>query len=349
MDVLFAPDWRNGVPYQQLLADALGKEGVQVSFLQNYRRVLPLARLLGQRGCDVLHLHWPEAYYPRMDDCWDWFRRARFATDLKLATRRCALVVTAHNLHAHDRADEPFASRNTRAAFHRAGTIIAHSPAARAQIATSFRVDETKVHVIPHGDLSAVIETPLPREQARRELGLGSGKLCLMFGALEPYKGIEEVLDYWRNARPATELVIAGKPRTEAYGDDLRAVAADVANVSLRFAWLDDRQLRLWLSAVECVLFNYRQIFTSGAACLSRSLGVPILLPSRLKTVDLAEPSPLVFRFEAFERDFASQLARALETPTNYAAAAPWREHTSWRGVAAATKVAYVQALGAPK
>src|SRR4051812_10152561 len=129
MDVLFAPDWRNGVPYQQLLADALETLGVRVSFLQGYRRVLPLGRLLRQQRCDLLHLHWPEAYYPRMDDGWDWFRRARFSTDLKLASRRCALVVTAHNLHAHDRADEPFAAQNTGAAFRRAGAVFAHSAA----------------------------------------------------------------------------------------------------------------------------------------------------------------------------------------------------------------------------
>ena len=64
MDVLFAPDWRQGVPYQQLLANALTTAGVQVSFLSHYKRLLPLTRLLRERSTDLLHLHWPEAYYP---------------------------------------------------------------------------------------------------------------------------------------------------------------------------------------------------------------------------------------------------------------------------------------------
>src|SRR4051794_33311542 len=63
MNILFAPDWRAGVPYQTLLADALVRRGAKVQFLQGYKRVLPLSRLLKDWRCDILHLHWPEAYY----------------------------------------------------------------------------------------------------------------------------------------------------------------------------------------------------------------------------------------------------------------------------------------------
>jgi len=81
MNVLFAPDWRQGVPYQSLLADALVAVGVHVDFLSDYKRVFPLTRLLQQHPADLLHLHWPEAYYPRKRDWWDGFRRARFVPD----------------------------------------------------------------------------------------------------------------------------------------------------------------------------------------------------------------------------------------------------------------------------
>src|SRR4051812_30121992 len=68
MNVLFAPDWRDGVPYQRLLAGPLEEHGVRVSFLRDYKRGLPLARLVRERArqapVDILHLHWPEAYYP---------------------------------------------------------------------------------------------------------------------------------------------------------------------------------------------------------------------------------------------------------------------------------------------
>ena len=56
------------------------------------------------------------------------------------------------------------------------------------------------------------------------------------------------------------------------------------------------------LSAADAAVFNYRTIFTSGAAALARSWGVPILIPSRLATVALDEPAPTVFRFDRLTR-----------------------------------------------
>ena len=97
MRILFAPDWRAGVPYQSLLAEALVRRGANVKFAEHYKRVLPLHWLLRDQECDILHLHWPEAYYPRKADALDLFRAARFPYDLDWAIRRTNLVTTAHD------------------------------------------------------------------------------------------------------------------------------------------------------------------------------------------------------------------------------------------------------------
>ena len=47
---------------------ALAEQGFPIRYLQGYKRVLPLTRLLAKNPCDLLHLHWPEAYYPAMRD-----------------------------------------------------------------------------------------------------------------------------------------------------------------------------------------------------------------------------------------------------------------------------------------
>jgi glycosyltransferase involved in cell wall biosynthesis len=349
---VFAPDWRDGVPYQRLLAEALASEDVNVDFLRGYKRVLPLARLLGDwqrsRPCDVLHLHWPEAYYPRLNDGRDWFRRMRFSPDLRLATRHCRLVITAHNLHAHNRGDEPFAKYNTRAAFQRASAVIAHSPAAKERIAREYQTPPERIHVIPHGDLSVVLPPAVPQADSRKRLELPSGRICLIFGAVEPYKGLEEVLAWWKQAPPGITLVIAGKPITDEYRAKLEEAAAGIPNVVLRFGWLDDEQLTLWLSACDVVLFNYREIFTSGAASLARSWGVPILLPHRLVTVDLEEPHPSVIRFDSPATDLGSKLQEALKVSNRYEDAAPWRASTGWARIAQLTRAAYNSALSDP-
>ena len=130
-----------------------------------------------------------------------------------------------------------------------------------------------------------------------------------------------------------------------AYAAAITRAAAGTPGVTLRFGWLDDPALALWLSAADAVLFNYRTIFTSGAACLARSWGVPILLPARLSTVDLAEPAPTIFRFDRPATDLAEKLTRALTTPSDYAAAMAWREQTAWPHVATLTEDCYRAAL----
>ena len=77
-----------------------------------------------------------------------------------------------------------------------------------------------------------------------------------------------------------------------------------------------------------------------------RSWGLPILLPTRLTTVDLAEPAPTIFRFDRPDTDLAEKLTAALATPSDHAAAAPWREQTAWPRVAALTAAGYRAALG---
>lgn len=341
-EVIFAPDWRKGVPYQRLLAENLENQGVHVSFLSEYKRVFPLWRVMRERSCDVLHLHWPEAYFTSGTGL-DWFRRARFRLDLAQATRRCALVVTAHNLQPHDRRGDIFIFGNSRAAFRRAAAVIAHSPQAREELITRCGLDRERVHVVAHGDLAAAMPAPSSRAEARSQLALRDERICLMFGVVQPYKGLEEVLECWRQHSPDTLLVIAGEPVNAAYGEQIER-AAHGLRARLRLARLDDKELALWLSAADCVLFNYREVFTSGAAALARSWGVPILLPARLTTVALDEPSPYVLRFQNLGQELPGLLMRAFATPSEYSAGAEWRRATAWHRIAEQTISVYREA-----
>lgn len=61
---------------------------------------------------------------------------------------------------------------------------------------------------------------------------------------------------------------------------------------------LSNEELKTWLCAVDCCLFNYREIFCPGAASLARSFGIPLLIPERLQTAFLDEPHA---RLECFD------------------------------------------------
>jgi beta-1,4-mannosyltransferase len=332
LEVLFAPDWRVGNPYQELLAKALRPHAINVSFIDGYKRIFPLRRLLATRRCDVLHLHWPEAYYPRKGDGFDWFRFARFSFDLAGATKRCVLATTAHNFRS-------------RAAHVEAGVVFAHSALARQRLIQSFELPAEKVRVIPHGDLSVALGPPHPASMARSKLGLDPGKLAVVFGTVEPYKGLEEIVEWWRHTQADIKLAIIGKPMTPDYGLQILRQIGNVRNIVYRFDWLPNELLRFWLSAADVTIFNYRSVFTSGAANLARSFGVPIVLPWRLDTVVLDEPTPYVCRFTSFATDFGEQLTAALAVRSDFAAASSWREACNWDRVACLTADGYRYAL----
>lgn len=347
MRVLFAPDYRAGNPYQQLLADALRDHGVQTEFLSDYRRVLPLWRGVKDFDCDLLHLHWPEKYYQRRRDGIDLLRTLRYPADLRLASRRLPLVFTAHDLLPHNRAGELFLHSNYQYTLDRAKVVFAHSPAAAAALSQTYRFDDRKCRIIPHGDL-AKSGLQLPDRIASRDLlGLPQNEaICLMFGRVEPYKGIEEVIRWWVKEESVT-LAIVGEPISLQYSRRIRDLAHSSGRIRLCLEWQSGDQLRTWLGAADCTLFNYSSILTSGAASEARSYGVPIVLPLRLSTIDLMEPHPRVFRFSTIEADFSTRLHQALAVGHSYEGAREWRTLTSWRKVAQATSECYRSLINA--
>lgn len=349
--VLFAPDYRAGTPYQTYLAEALERRGMEVMYLDGYRRGLPLARGVAAKKPDLLHLHWPEDYFREAKDGLDRLRVLRYPLDLLLTSRQCPIVWTAHNLLPHNRGKELGVSRAMRATANRASAIFVHSDAARDQVSSRLRVDDKRIQTIPFGDHAIAMGKPVERAEARKRLGLPiDQKVCLVFGVMSPYKGTDEIVRLWKKASIQHRLVVVGPvlPLEWGFVDELQQIAFGTPQIDIRpsTSWLDDPTLHLYLSAADCTIFNYRQSFSSGAAALARSYGLPIVIPKRLTTVELGEPHYSVFRFEDLSLDFASQLERAVATSYDYQAAQAWRDSTSWDQVADITSRMYLDVLG---
>lgn len=223
-----------------------------------------------------------------------------------------------------------------------ADAIFVHSAAALDRLTETYRVPISKCHLISHGDLTTRLGPPPSRYEARNTLGLEqTQRTCLMFGAVQPYKGIEPIISWWRSRSPDARLVIVGRPLSPEYARSLIDLACNHPAIAFHLDWQSTELHAAWLAAVDCIVFNYRKILTSGAACEARSMGVPILLPSRHKTISLGEPHPLVFRFDSLETDFQDQLDAALCSTPNYESASNWRDLTSWRNVARETAAVY--------
>ena len=352
VNVLFAPDYRKDVPYQRFLADALAGEGINVSFLSGYCRFLPIYRgyLRMKPRPDIVHLHWPDAYFKSRNAIIRQLRKFRYFLDLQLLSYSSSLVFTAHNLYPHNRKNEFLIKAIMRYSLRCADLVFVHSVSCVSAMKYEFGMDTAKCELIPHGDYGAQYLPPLEKRISRQKLGLSEdsgSRVCLMIGAISPYKGLLEVVRAWLEQAIPHRLVIAGPISNGAYADQLTQLAQTSKQIELYISenGLSDEDLRHWLSAADCAIFNYTDIFTSGAASLARSFGLPLLIPSRLIHAELGEPHSHVFRFQSLENDFAQVLKKALRVKPDCNASAEWRAWTDWARVARITAAAYAKLL----
>jgi len=248
--------------------------GVQVELLSYYRRGLPLFRGTRDIRCDAVHLHWPERYFQLRGDGLGGLRKLRYPLDLALTLRRLPVFVTAHNLLPHNRENEPGVHRCVALTLRNSAGIFVHSASARDALAAEFNIPASRCRVIAHSDQTSAYGEPLERALARTTLGIDSSdKICLVFGAVSPYKGIEGLIEFRQTARPNAQLVILGKSASDALSQELKAPAQHSPNINLRVSndRLQPTELRAWLSAADCALFNYTQFFHLRG-CLSGTL-----------------------------------------------------------------------------
>ncbi|MFH1497039.1 MAG: glycosyltransferase [Verrucomicrobiota bacterium] len=337
MNVLFAPDYRPGNPYQANLATALESTGgCTVSFPSGYRRGLPLARMLRDVRPDLLHLHWPEAYCDHRGPA-GFARQWRLALDLALAGRTAPYVMTAHNLWPHHLPRTAGLRFSLGRAYRGARAVIAHSAEAARLVGEQWGVPSEAIRVIPHGNLVEHLPTPVDRP--------GEAPFALNFGVIAPYKGLEELIACWRRHRPGLPLRIVGIVNDPDYPPRLARLVDGDEIIQLRPGKLADEDLAATVSAAKVVIINHSAGLTSGVASLARSLATNILLPARLAAVDLMEPHPSVFRFESLQTDFPRKLAAALQTPRQPIDPHWWRA-TSWENIAGITLDLYRTAVG---
>jgi glycosyltransferase involved in cell wall biosynthesis len=138
-------------------------------------------------------------------------------------------------------------------------------------------VARSRVHVIPHG--MAVRPAPLSRPDRAT---------VLLFGRMEPYKGLDVLLDAMRrvwDVRPDVRLLVAGA------GSETSKVPAD-PRIELRDSYIPVEELDAVFGEATLVVLPYTQASQSGVAEHSLGRGVPTIVSEIGALGDLAlDPS----------------------------------------------------------
>jgi glycosyltransferase involved in cell wall biosynthesis len=249
-------------------------------------RALSEAILLGsfsdRRGCEVLHsvaliapLRLRAASVVTIADV-TWLRQAR-AVPLHTRLLWRALVFPAAR---------------------RADRVIAHSHAARSEIAEDMRVPEERIDVIPHGPGAAPSAEPTSEPELRARLGLGTGPIVLAVSALLAHKNVDalvEALPAIRQAAPDAKVVVPANPTP--LGEQLaaRARTLGVGEALILPGWVSPSDLEGLYAAASCFAFpSLREGFGLPVLEAMRR-GVPVACSNASALPEVAGDAALMF------------------------------------------------------
>ncbi len=223
-----------------------------------------------------------------------------------------------------------------RRAFGAMDAVVAHSEHGARRLREAVGLDPARVRVIHHGAFDYL--TRLPEEKPLpRELQGAEGPVILFFGLLRPYKGIDTLLEAFREVEGA-ELWIAGNPRMDV--EPLRRLAAEApGRVRFLTRFVEDAEIPAILRRADLVVLPYRDVEHSGVLYAALAFGKPLVLSAvggfpevaeqgAARLVPPGDPQALAASLrelvvdEAARAELAEAAARAAAGPYSWDAAA---------------------------
>jgi glycosyltransferase involved in cell wall biosynthesis len=186
--------------------------------------------------------------------------------DLLLLPPARPRVLTMHNVLRRD------GDARTKRVAERMDAVVVHTRGGAAQL-ESLGVDPGRVHVIPHGAFDHL--TRQPEEQALPpELAQVEGPVVLYFGTLRPYKGIEVLLEAFRQVEGA-ELWVVGNPLGTS-PERLRELAPP--NVRFVTRYVQDPEAPAFLRRADLLVLPHLKVDQSGVLFAGLAFGKPMVL-----------------------------------------------------------------------
>ena len=199
-------------------------------------------------------------------------------------------------------------------AARRADRIIAHSRAARTEIAEDIGLPEERIDVVPHGPGFESGAEPTPERELRSRLGLGSGPIVLAVSALIAHKNVGALVDALPEIRRAVPNAVAVVPANPTpLGEELtaRAQALGVGEALFLPGWISAADLEGLYAAAACFVFpSLREGFGLPVLEAMRR-GAPVACSNASAVPEVAGDAALLFDPQR-PRDLAAAVTRLL-------------------------------------
>lgn len=138
---------------------------------------------------------------------------------------------------------------------------------------------DAKHILLPH-PLYSHFGEKLPREEAENLLGLEHGKKNLLFfGLIRSYKGLDILLEAFRELPEDYQLIVAGEPygSFEKYQSIIDSIPGK-DRIRVFPNYIKDSQVRKFFSAADVTVLPYRSATQSGISSVSYHFEVPMIV-----------------------------------------------------------------------
>ena len=230
-------------------------------------------------GPMACHFHW----LATIDDD---EKIARFESVLQtLRAQQRKIVWTVHNVLPHDGTDNASAVKVRLAITEAADLVHVMNERTADLVEPFFSLAGKRIFHSPHPSYIGGVPDTALRAEARFQLGLApETTVFLCFGAIQPYKGIEELIAAARmlaDRRPALDwaLVIAGVGKDEALVQRLLQSDDIGGRLSIHPRAIAVEDVQYFFRAADYAVCAYRSSLNSGVAMLALTFGVPLVAP----------------------------------------------------------------------
>lgn len=278
--ILFIPEYRGGNPYQKILADSIAKERLEVCFGTSYTLFSLLKSAKNHWKPNIIHLQWAHPFILARSRVKAIIKSVSFIGEfLILKLLRIKIVWTVHNIVSHEKEFPHLELFFNQLIAHLCNKIIVHSSFAKKMVIIKYKVGESLIRIIPHGNYIHWYENKIAEAQAREKLQLSKKDIVFLhFGLIRPYKGVPELIDAFKKLTSnLAKLLIVGRPLDNEVSKDLQIRCEENENIITIFEFIPDNELQLYMNAANFLVLPYRDILTSGAIILAMSFSKAII------------------------------------------------------------------------
>lgn len=168
-----------------------------------------------------------------------------------------------------------------------ADILVVECKSAVDDVSVYFNVSPKKFRVWPHPEYppqlmprAAAIESINHRYQVHIKV---QDRLFLMFGHISPYKRIDKVCEIFRDEPIHKKLLVVGpvKKGQMQYYKKIRKMIRSQQNIILIPQFIKEDVVPEFMNAADYIMFNYRNVLTSGGVPLAKSYDKTIILPPK--------------------------------------------------------------------